>query len=93
MRIVPPLAAALLVELAAAAARPGDGHRVARRQRRAVVALAVVGLLLVDGLLPGGRALDVTWTLVIEMLFYALTFVVLTGAPGVSEVDLTGNCN
>jgi peptidoglycan/LPS O-acetylase OafA/YrhL len=34
-------------------------------------------LILVDGFLPGGRAMDVTWTLVVELTFYVLTFVLL----------------
>jgi len=33
--------------------------------------------ILVDGFLPGDRALDVTWTLVVEVAFYALTFAAL----------------
>ena len=37
----------------------------------------ISSLVLVDGFLPGGRALDVTWTLVIEVVFYALTFALL----------------
>ena len=35
------------------------------------------GLVLVDGFLPGGRVLDVTWTLIVEVGFYALTLVLL----------------
>jgi peptidoglycan/LPS O-acetylase OafA/YrhL len=34
----------------------------------------LAGSVLVDGFLPGGRAIDVTWTLVVEILFYTLTF-------------------
>lgn len=38
--------------------------------------------VLFDGFLPGGRALDVTWTLIVEIAFYAITFALL----GVSRV-------
>jgi peptidoglycan/LPS O-acetylase OafA/YrhL len=34
-------------------------------------------LVLFDGFLPGGRAMDVTWTLVVELIFYTMTFLVL----------------
>jgi len=39
-------------------------------------------LVLVDGFLPGGRAMDVTWTLVVELIFYTMTFALL----GVSRI-------
>ena len=37
-------------------------------------------LVLLDGFLPDGRVLDVTWTLVIELIFYALTLVFLASS-------------
>lgn len=92
MRIFPPLAAALLVSWLLLQLALATGTEL----------LGVNGgpwwhwlsaVFLVDGLLPGGRALDVTWTLVIEMLFYALTFVVLTLSrrrPMVATVIMIG---
>ena len=40
----------------------------------------LASLVLLDGFLPDGRVLDVTWTLVIELMFYALTLVFLVGS-------------
>lgn len=45
-------------------------------------------LFLLDGFTPGARALDVTWTLVIELIFYTLTFILL-GASRKNELRAT----
>jgi peptidoglycan/LPS O-acetylase OafA/YrhL len=36
------------------------------------------GAVLLDGFLPGGFVLDVTWTLVVEIIFYVITFALLS---------------
>lgn len=76
MRIVPALVVAVVISaallwLAAATGTTLIGVNNARP-------LNWIGsILLLDGFLPGGRVLDVTWTLVVEIIFYLLTFALL----------------
>lgn len=76
MRIYPPLFAALLISWVLIQFAAATGDRLPG-VNDAGIARWFAAVLLLDGFVPGVRILDVTWTLVIEMVFYAITFALL----------------
>lgn len=72
MRIFPPLAVATLVSGLLLLVAMATNTRLTGVNGGDALHW-ISSLVLVDGFLPGGRALDVTWTLVIEVVFYLLT--------------------
>jgi len=76
MRILPPLIVATLVTWVLLQLSTAMGDRLFGINDGPVWHWLTAPFL-IDGFLPGGRALDVTWTLVVEVVFYATTFVLL----------------
>ncbi len=76
MRIFPPLIAAIAVSWLLLRLAEVTGDRIPGVNDAGPLRW-LASLFLLDGFVPGVRILDVTWTLVIEMIFYAITFALL----------------
>lgn len=77
LRIFPPLILAILISWLAVQVAVATDTRLIGVDEEGSPLRWLAATLLLDGWLPGGRVLDVTWTLVVELLFYALTFALI----------------